>query len=353
MRLKIGEKICELRKAKGYTQEQLADQIGVTAPAVNKWEKENSYPDITLLRPLARILDTSLDHLLSYEENLSEEEIDKLTVRLRRIFEEEGEEKGYEACEAYLREYPTSLVLKMKIYSLYTERSFLAADQEVRQRYTERGMELLNYVAASKDIQYAPAAEISLASQYMTAGKFEEAKELIDGLPEYMAEKKTMYASIQMRQDRFEEAEAAYESILYKSVYNTQMSLTGMFTAAMKQKDYKRAGMLADAITSVGEIFQSGNKGTANHLTLAMETGEKERALDLLEKYVEELENAYCHYKDHPFFSRVQLKIKPEEKAPLMKMVVQMLAQDEDGEFSLIKNEPRYQKVLEKLLETT
>ena len=50
---------CQLKQyrvAKGLTQEQLAGKLGVSAPAVNKWERGNSYPDITLLPVLARLL---------------------------------------------------------------------------------------------------------------------------------------------------------------------------------------------------------------------------------------------------------------------------------------------------------
>ena len=53
---KIGGNIAALRKAKGLTQEQLADMLGVSAPAVSKWETGSSYPDISLLCPLARAL---------------------------------------------------------------------------------------------------------------------------------------------------------------------------------------------------------------------------------------------------------------------------------------------------------
>ena len=46
--MKINEIIRKKRIEKGYTQEQLASFLGVSAPAVNKWEKAISYPDITL-----------------------------------------------------------------------------------------------------------------------------------------------------------------------------------------------------------------------------------------------------------------------------------------------------------------
>ena len=57
----LGAKIAALRKIRNMTQEQLAAQLGISAPAVSKWETGSSYPDITLLAPLARALGTNLD----------------------------------------------------------------------------------------------------------------------------------------------------------------------------------------------------------------------------------------------------------------------------------------------------
>ena len=45
------------RKEAGMTQEEMANRLGVTTPAVNKWENSNSKPDIELLAPIARLLD--------------------------------------------------------------------------------------------------------------------------------------------------------------------------------------------------------------------------------------------------------------------------------------------------------
>ena len=54
----IGKVIQQKRKETGLTQAQLADRLGVTAPAVNRWEKDLSFPDASLLAPLARCLNT-------------------------------------------------------------------------------------------------------------------------------------------------------------------------------------------------------------------------------------------------------------------------------------------------------
>lgn len=62
---KIGQRIAGLRKEKGYTQEQLARLLNVTGQAVSKWEKGQALPDTTLLPVIAKVLDTSIDRLLT------------------------------------------------------------------------------------------------------------------------------------------------------------------------------------------------------------------------------------------------------------------------------------------------
>ena len=65
MTASIGMTIYRLRKAKGYTQRELGRRMGVTAQAVSKWENDVAYPDICLLFPLSRMLDVTVDQLLS------------------------------------------------------------------------------------------------------------------------------------------------------------------------------------------------------------------------------------------------------------------------------------------------
>lgn len=90
----IGAVIRKYRKVKNMTQEEMAGRLGVTAPAVNKWENGNSLPDIMLLAPIARLLDISLDELLSFRENLTADEIREIIyeadVKLKNTSYEEA-----------------------------------------------------------------------------------------------------------------------------------------------------------------------------------------------------------------------------------------------------------------------
>jgi len=62
---KIGQRIARLRKQRGYTQEHISMTLNVTPQAVSKWEKGNALPDTLLLSPLAKVLGTSIDCLLT------------------------------------------------------------------------------------------------------------------------------------------------------------------------------------------------------------------------------------------------------------------------------------------------
>ncbi len=80
--IKFGEFLIELRKEKGYTQKDVAEKLGVSDKAVSKWERGLSFPDITLLEPLANIFEVSLAELYHSERIEEGSKLDKRQVDL-------------------------------------------------------------------------------------------------------------------------------------------------------------------------------------------------------------------------------------------------------------------------------
>ena len=70
---KIGAFIAMNRKKKGYIQEQLAEKLGVTNKTISRWENGHYMPDLSLLEPLSKELDITLNELLAGEEIVKEE----------------------------------------------------------------------------------------------------------------------------------------------------------------------------------------------------------------------------------------------------------------------------------------
>lgn len=86
----IGIRIAKFRKAKGLTQEELANQLGVSSQAVSKWENDASCPDISLLPLLCKVLGVTADELLTGKNDevrmLPAEQrkgLDELTLRIK------------------------------------------------------------------------------------------------------------------------------------------------------------------------------------------------------------------------------------------------------------------------------
>lgn len=94
------------RKELGFTQEQVAEYLGVSTPAVNKWETGKSYPDIMLLAPLARLLETDLNTLLSFEAEMTKEQEVQILNRAADLIDKEGFEAGYRMLMEEIRVYP-------------------------------------------------------------------------------------------------------------------------------------------------------------------------------------------------------------------------------------------------------
>lgn len=69
--MEFNEKLQELRRAKGITQQELAHSIYVSRTAVSKWESGKGYPGIESLKAIAAYFSVTVDHLLSSEEALT------------------------------------------------------------------------------------------------------------------------------------------------------------------------------------------------------------------------------------------------------------------------------------------
>lgn len=93
MSIQLGTKLADLRKRSGYSQEALAEKMGVSRQAVSKWERGDSTPDTDTLIELARLYSVSLDALVGNAQN---EEAPK-----ENKFQKKGKEKKVKAEPLY------------------------------------------------------------------------------------------------------------------------------------------------------------------------------------------------------------------------------------------------------------
>ncbi len=78
MNIEIASRLQKLRKEKGFSQEELADKLGISRQAISKWERAEASPDTDNLIMLAKLYNVSLDDLLKSDEELEELRKDKV-----------------------------------------------------------------------------------------------------------------------------------------------------------------------------------------------------------------------------------------------------------------------------------
>lgn len=124
--IRIGAFISECRKAKGWTQSQLAEKLGITDKAVSKWETGRSMPDLSLFMPLCTLLGITLHELFAgkyiAEENLKEK-IDEVLMEVITNW------LGHDKWESKERETAIQNVLEVEnVSKLYENNSVLAVN---------------------------------------------------------------------------------------------------------------------------------------------------------------------------------------------------------------------------------
>ena len=169
----LAENLKKFRAEKGLTQEDIANYLNITPQSVSKWEREETYPDITFLPALANILDVSLDQLLSMDHIRSEKakwSVHNYATNFMRSGEYGMAEETYRKA---LTVYPNDPGFILGLASVLA----LKGDTKEAITLTERGLPL-----SDKEKQKATMRAL-LCFLYAKAGQTEMAEKLAYRLP--------------------------------------------------------------------------------------------------------------------------------------------------------------------------
>lgn len=121
MSLSIAKTIKTLRARKGITQEQFASVLGVTYQAVSKWEREEGYPDITMLPAIASFFEISTDELLGVDVTKKQEAIEAILTEANAFYRHGDLDKARCVLENGLLEHPNAHRLLLELVQLKYE----------------------------------------------------------------------------------------------------------------------------------------------------------------------------------------------------------------------------------------
>lgn len=194
--MNIGNKIRELRKQRGITQEQLAESIGISFQAVSKWENNIALPDITLVPVLASYFGVSMDELFDF--NLKEiEHAVRIITEKAYQYRESNPAESRRILKEGLKKYPENdILLNNLLYVL---------DYSVKPDETIAIASKLIEKTNQNDVKYD--ALRFLAYAYKAKGDLESAEAAIEQIPEIYFTKLTEKAYLLSGKAKFEAAE--------------------------------------------------------------------------------------------------------------------------------------------------
>ena len=342
--MRIHEIIREKRLEQKMTQEQLAEKLGVSAPAVNKWEKGASYPDITILPPLARLLGVDLNTLLSFQEELTKEEVDQFVGELYQVIPEKGFQAGYEMGMEKLAEYPTCDYL-WYMTALTLEGAVMMFVPAEYESYTEKFEKIYEKLTDSKNAEIAEISKQMLISKYMSNKDYEAAEALLDSIPKKHVNVNQLRANLYKEQGKLEEAGELYEGKLLTAAQDMEMAMMGLMEIAVEEGRIEDAEYIlkkAQMIVDVAEQWEYGKY--SNEWDLAYLTKDIPRCMKTFEGMMREVENMW----ELPKSPLYRYSKRKSEYSSFWEQMKKSLVQwvREDAEAGFLRESPEFMEML-------
>ena len=255
--MNIAEVIRKYRKEAGLTQEEMANRLGVTTPAVNKWENGNSNPDIELLAPIARLLHISLDTLMSFHEELAPSEIGDMIREMDTMFISEGFETVYEWASDKIKEYPNCNMLIWQVAVMLDARRLtdVTIDSE---KYDEQINAWYELVLKDEDEKIKRHAADSLFGFYLRKREYVKAEEYLQYFSDNDPMKKIYQGRLYKEQGDKENAYKTFEDIVLSAYHTLNFAFSLMTGLALEEGDIQEARYLAEKMGAIAGIFEMG-----------------------------------------------------------------------------------------------
>ncbi len=185
MSFHIGDNIRALRKSKDVTQEQLAEFLGISNAAISKWERGETYPDISLLPVLAKFFNVSIDELMDYDISRNQEKIQNIESEYWRLWKLGKFEETSELIKAARQQYYDDYTI-MYLYMHNVVGGWVAVDNAKVLERKDELLHLCNMILRGCTIERIRLEAINIKAKILLAiGNKEGAIEALKVLPHF------------------------------------------------------------------------------------------------------------------------------------------------------------------------
>lgn len=333
-------KFQEIMKAKRrylkLTQEDIANALGVSTPAVNKWEKGISYPDITLLPALARLLETDLNTLLSYQEDLSENEIGVFLNDLSAMTDTSEFDDVYQKAMQKIREFPNCYLLLVSTAAVLDGMLVMSSVHETVRAEAEKNIEkLYERALASDQPQVVAQAQQMLISRYMNRHEYEKAKSMLNEIPDRLSiDKKQLQANLYAAQGQYAKAASMLEEKLLVTIQEMQSLLSTLMNLALKENRKPDALYIAETSKAAAEIFHQWEYTSyIAHFEYYVKCQDVKHTLEILPHLLTSIRRPW-NMKGNPLYQHLKTKdLDTGFQEAMQKNIIEALLHDEETAF--------------------
>ncbi len=347
--MQIGKIIRENRKAQNMTQEEMARRLGVTAPAVNKWEHGNSMPDITLLAPIARLLGVTLDTLLSYQESLNDKEAQLLVDEANEMFKGgQAYDEVFQWAKKKLETYPNCEHLTLWM-ALLLDAGRLFSDIPNSENYDDYINGCYIHVLHSEEEETRTTAANALFSYYMRKNQYGKAEEYLSYFSIQNPERKLKQATIYKATNRLKDAYRSLEELLFHNYNFINSILYHIYLMAMEEENREKAQMMLKKQKELADLFEMGQyHAVSPAMDLAVYEHDGEKVLDIMDKMLQSLDSMYA-FSDSKLYEH--MAFKNPEKEYLMKFRETLVHNFKDEEtFGFLNDNEAWRKKRDSIL---
>ena len=347
--------IQEKRKALGLTQEQVADYLGVSVPAVSKWEKGITSPDIGLLPPLARLLKIDLNTLFCFKEDMSQQEIGQFCRELATLAEEDIV-SAFELAESKVHEFPHNEQLLIQVTIILDSMLLQVTSLDVpKERYEDKVSDWYSALGHSTDEIIKNSANYMRVSRYIRQDKLAEAQEILDTIQDRnviistLPDKLMLQVSIYLKQGKAELAALELEKAVYREAIRIQLLLSKLVEAELAAGEIAIAEKIADKAKDMVDLFDMWKYGGYTAVSqIATQEKNVEKILLLLEQMLEALDEPW-----RPDESAIYHRMAPETKKMDVREIRTTIikALETDPECEYFREHPKCKKLLAKYRE--
>lgn len=336
--MELGQVIRKYRKKKNLTQEEMAARLGVSAPAVNKWENGNSMPDIMMLAPIARLLGITTDELLSFSEELTEKDIKDIVDEADRRLKEQSFEEAFCWARQIIERYPNCEMLIWQIAVIFDARRMMkeVQDEEIYDpiicAWYQRALE-------SRDETVRQRSADSLFSFYLRKNEYEKAEECLRFFSEQNPEKKRKQAQIYSAANQIRKAYQVYEELLFADYQMINATLQGLYLLALQENNFEKAHLFADKQSEAARCFDMGRyHEAASQLEIATLEKDADTVLSIMEEMLGSV-NDINSFTKSPLYEHMKFKDVNEDFLNELKNNLRQCFQDEETYGFLRKEE--------------